>query len=75
MVQVVAKTLVKELVEDILVVGEFPDSFIDDYLRLPSAQEIDFAIGLEPRTALVHKALFRMAPTKLKDLKHNFRNW
>ncbi|KAA0036149.1 ty3-gypsy retrotransposon protein [Cucumis melo var. makuwa] len=52
-----------------LVVREYPDVFPDELPRLPPPREIDFAIELEPGTASISKAPYRMAPAELKKLK------
>ena len=56
-------------IRDIPVVREFSDVFPDDLLGLPSDREIEFSIDLLLGTAPISKAPYRMAPTKLKELK------
>lgn len=56
-------------IEDILIVKYFPRVFSDDLPELLPDRETEFAIELEPVTAPVHKAPYRMAPTELKGLK------
>ncbi|TYJ97414.1 pol protein [Cucumis melo var. makuwa] len=51
------------------VVREYPDIFPDELPGLSPLREIDFAIELEPGTAPISKALYRMAPAELKELK------
>ncbi|KAL0555978.1 hypothetical protein IC582_004481 [Cucumis melo] len=51
------------------VVREYPDVFPDELPGLPPPREIDFAIELEPGTAPISRAPYRMAPTELKELK------
>ncbi|KAA0057110.1 pol protein [Cucumis melo var. makuwa] len=51
------------------VAREYPDVFLDELLGLPPPREIDFAIELEPGTAPISRAPYRMAPTELKVLK------
>ena len=55
--------------EDIPVVIKFPDVFPKDLLGLPPDREIDFHIELAPGTEPISKAPYRMAPSKLKELK------
>ena len=55
--------------EDILVVIEFPDVFLEDLLGIPPDREIDFQIELAPGTEPISKAPYRMAPLELKELK------
>ncbi|KAA0056320.1 gag protease polyprotein [Cucumis melo var. makuwa] len=52
-----------------LVVREYPNVFSDEFSGLPPPREIDFAIELEPGTAPISRAPYRMAPTELKELK------
>ena len=54
---------------DIPIVREFSDVFSNDLPGLPLDCEIEFSIDLLPRTAPISKALYRMAPTELKELK------
>ncbi|TYK28169.1 gag protease polyprotein [Cucumis melo var. makuwa] len=51
------------------VVWEYPDVFPDELPGLPPPREVDFAIELEPGTAPISRALYRMAPAELKELK------
>ncbi|TYK03797.1 pol protein [Cucumis melo var. makuwa] len=51
------------------VVKEYPDVFPDELPGLPPPREIDFAIELEPNTAPISRAPYRMAPTELKEMK------
>ena len=55
--------------DDIPVVREFPDVFPEDLLGIPIDREIEFSIDLLSGTSPISKALYRMAPTELKELK------
>jgi hypothetical protein len=55
--------------EDIHVVQEFPDVFPDDLPRMPPEREIEFKIELQPSTAPIAKAPYKMSPLELKELK------
>ena len=55
--------------EEILVVREFPDVFLEYLLGIPPDREIDFQIELAPGTKPISKALYRMASIELKELK------
>ncbi|GKV43108.1 hypothetical protein SLEP1_g50442 [Rubroshorea leprosula] len=59
--------------EDIPVVCEFPDVFSEDLPSLPPDREIEFPVDLVPGTRPISKALYRMAPTELKELKIDLR--
>ncbi|KAL0537403.1 hypothetical protein IC582_026381 [Cucumis melo] len=52
-----------------LVVREYPNVFPDELPGLPPLRKIDFAIELEPNTAPIFRAPYRMALVKLKELK------
>jgi hypothetical protein len=55
--------------EDIHVVQEFLDVFLDDLAGMPPEREIEFKIELQPGTAPIAKALYKMSPVELKELK------
>jgi hypothetical protein len=55
--------------EDIHVVQEFPDVFSDDLPEMPPERVIEFKIELQPGTAPVAKAPYKMSPVELKELK------
>ncbi|KAA0066169.1 ty3-gypsy retrotransposon protein [Cucumis melo var. makuwa] len=46
------------------VVREYPDVFPNELLRLSPPRKIDFAIELEPGTASISRAPYRMAPAE-----------
>jgi hypothetical protein len=55
--------------EDIHVVRESPDVFPDDLPRMPPERAIEFKIELQPSTAPIAKAPYKMSPMELKELK------
>jgi hypothetical protein len=55
--------------KDIHVVQEFSDVFLDDLPGMPPEQEIEFKIELQPDTAPIAKAPYKMSPVELKELK------
>ena len=56
-------------VEKIPVVREFPDVFPEVLPGIPLEREVDLAIEIIPGTVPMSRALYRMAPTELKELK------
>ncbi|KAA0048101.1 gag protease polyprotein [Cucumis melo var. makuwa] len=52
-----------------LLVREYLDVFPDELPRLPPSREIDFVIELEPGTAPISRAPYKMALAELKDLE------
>jgi hypothetical protein len=55
--------------EDIHVVREFLDVFPDDLPGMPPKRVIEFKIELQPGTAPIAKALYKMSHVETKDLK------
>jgi hypothetical protein len=55
--------------EDIHVVREFPDVFPDDLPGMPPERAIEFKIELQPSTAPIAKAPYKMSPVEMKELK------
>jgi len=51
------------------VVHEFEDVFSEEVSGLPPSKEVEFTIDLVLGTGLVSMAPYRMAPTKLVELK------
>jgi hypothetical protein len=56
-------------IEDIHVVREFLNVFLDDLPGMPSERAIEFKIELQPGIALIAKAPYKMSPVELKELK------
>ena len=55
--------------ENIRVVKEFPDVFLEELPGLPLEREVDLSIEILPGTVPISRAHYRMAPTELKELK------
>ncbi|KAM1168316.1 hypothetical protein ACFX19_030767 [Malus domestica] len=55
--------------ENVPVVRNFIDVFLDDLPGLPPTREIEFTIDLLPGTNPISLALYRMAPAELRELK------
>jgi hypothetical protein len=55
--------------EDIHVVREFLDVFLDDLSSMPPERAIEFKIELQPGTTPIIKALYKMSPVELAELK------
>ena len=55
--------------EDIPIVKDFPDVFLNYLPGLPPDREVGFTIDLVPRTTPISKAPYKMAPIELKELK------
>jgi hypothetical protein len=61
--------VVEMKLEDIHIVREFLDMFPDDLPRMPPERSIEFKIELQPGTAPMAKAPYKMSPMELKELK------
>jgi hypothetical protein len=55
--------------EDIHVVREFSDVFPDDLPGMPPERAIEFKIELQPGTAPIAKAPYKMSPVEMRELK------
>jgi hypothetical protein len=55
--------------EDIHVVREFSDVFPYDLPEMPPERAIEFKIELQPTTAPIAKAPYKMSPVEMKELK------
>nr|GFD61861.1 putative reverse transcriptase domain, aspartic peptidase domain protein [Tanacetum cinerariifolium] len=60
-------------IENLSVVREFVDIFLDELPGLPSDREIEFGIELIHGTEPISKASYRMAPVELKELKEHLQ--
>jgi hypothetical protein len=56
-------------IQDIPVVCEFPDVFLEDLPGLPPERDVEFVIELKPGTAPVSRRSYRMPPNELVELK------
>ena len=55
----------KSSLEDIPVVREFPDVFLEEIFGMPPLREVEFCIDLTPGATPISKAPYYMAPTEL----------
>lgn len=59
----------KTRLQNIPVVRDVPEVFLEDLSRLPHNQEIEFSIDLVHGYALISKAPYRIAPSEFRELK------
>ena len=57
------------VLEDIPVVCEYPDVFLEELPGMPPDREVKFVIELMPGTAPISKQPYRMPPNELKEFK------
>jgi hypothetical protein len=55
--------------EDIHIIREFLDVFLDDLPGMPSERAIEFKIELQPCTAPIAEAPYKMSPVEMRELK------
>jgi hypothetical protein len=56
-------------IQDIPVVCEFPDIFLEDLPGLPPERDVEFVIELKPGTTPISRRSYRMPPNELAELK------
>ncbi|GJU20130.1 putative reverse transcriptase domain-containing protein [Tanacetum coccineum] len=54
--------------EDVPIIREFLEVFLEDLPGLPPARQVEFQIDLVPGAALVARASYRLAPAELQEL-------
>ncbi|GJT49355.1 putative reverse transcriptase domain-containing protein [Tanacetum coccineum] len=59
--------------EEIVVVRDFPEVFLDDLLGLPPIREIEFHIELIPGAILVKKSPYRLTPFEMEELSDQLK--
>ncbi|GJZ85415.1 putative reverse transcriptase domain-containing protein [Tanacetum coccineum] len=55
-------------IKDVPIVQDFPEVFLEDFPGLPLARPVKFQIDLIPGAAPVARALYRLAPSEIKEL-------
>ncbi|GJU74456.1 putative reverse transcriptase domain-containing protein [Tanacetum coccineum] len=63
----------KKRLEDILVVREFPEVFLEDLPGLPPVHQVEFQINLIPRAAPVARTPYRLAPSEMQELSNQLQ--
>ncbi|GJW84764.1 hypothetical protein Tco_0157909 [Tanacetum coccineum] len=58
----------EKLLEDVHVVRDFPEVFLEDLLRLPPTRQVEFQIDLVLGATLVAQSPYRLAPSKMQEL-------
>ncbi|GKA82295.1 putative reverse transcriptase domain-containing protein, partial [Tanacetum coccineum] len=66
--QVMEKKSDEKRLEDIPVVREFPEVFLEDLPGLPPVRQVEFQIDLIPGAAPVARAPYRLAPSEMQEL-------
>nr|GFA09014.1 putative reverse transcriptase domain-containing protein [Tanacetum cinerariifolium] len=72
-IRVMEKKSDKKRLEDIPVVREFPNVFLEDLPGLPPVRQAEFQIYLIPRAAPVARAYYRLAPSEMQKLSNQLQ--
>ncbi|GKG07117.1 hypothetical protein Tco_0330086, partial [Tanacetum coccineum] len=64
---------VKKRLEDVPIVRDFPDVFLEDLPGLPPTRQVEFHIDLIPGVAPVAWAPYRLAPFEMKELSEQLK--
>ncbi|GKA23398.1 putative reverse transcriptase domain-containing protein [Tanacetum coccineum] len=65
---VTEKKLKEKRLEDVPIICDFPKLFPEELPRLPPPRKVEFQIDLVPGAAPVTRALYRLAPSEMKEL-------
>ncbi|GJY31661.1 putative reverse transcriptase domain-containing protein [Tanacetum coccineum] len=63
----------KKRLEDVPIVQDFPDVFLEDLPGLPLTRQVEFQIDLIPGAAPVARAPYRLAPSEMKELSEQLK--
>ncbi|GJQ96634.1 putative reverse transcriptase domain-containing protein [Tanacetum coccineum] len=59
--------------EDVPILRDFPEVFLEDLLGLPPTRQVEFRIDLVPGAAPVARAPYRLAPSEIKELSEQLK--
>nr|GEY52399.1 putative reverse transcriptase domain-containing protein [Tanacetum cinerariifolium] len=59
--------------KDVPIIQGFPEVFLEDFPGLSTARPVEFQIDLIPGAALVSRAPYRLAPSKMKELSEQLQ--
>ena len=58
----------KAIVDDVSIVRDYTDVFLEDLHGVPPERQVEFRIDLVPGAALIAKASYRLVPTGIQEL-------
>ncbi|GKC89946.1 putative reverse transcriptase domain-containing protein [Tanacetum coccineum] len=70
---VIEKKPKEKRLEDVPVIRDFPEVYPDDLPRLPPPRQVEFQIDLVLRDAPVARALYRLAPSEMRELSEKLQ--
>ncbi|GKC45648.1 putative reverse transcriptase domain-containing protein [Tanacetum coccineum] len=59
--------------EDVPIIRDFPEVFLEDLSGLPPTRQVEFQIDLVPSTSPVARAPYRLAPFEMKELSEQLQ--
>ncbi|GJV89286.1 putative reverse transcriptase domain-containing protein [Tanacetum coccineum] len=59
--------------EDVPIIRDFPEVFLEDLPSLPPTRQVEFQIDLMPGVAPVARAPYRLAPSEMKELSEQLQ--
>ncbi|GJV62081.1 putative reverse transcriptase domain-containing protein [Tanacetum coccineum] len=68
-----AKGSEEKRLEDVQIVQDFPEVFLEDLPGLPPTRQVEFQIDLVPGAAPVARAPYRLAPSEMKELSEQLK--
>nr|GEW06328.1 hypothetical protein [Tanacetum cinerariifolium] len=71
--QVTEKKPAKKQPQDVLVICNFPEVFLDDLPGLPPPRQVEFKIKLIPSAVPIARAPYRLASSELKELSDQLK--
>nr|GFB62594.1 putative reverse transcriptase domain-containing protein [Tanacetum cinerariifolium] len=71
--QVTESEPAKKQLQDMSVICNFPEVFLDDLPGLPPPRQVEFKIELMPGAAPIARAPYRLAPSELKELSDQLK--
>ncbi|GJW09824.1 putative reverse transcriptase domain-containing protein [Tanacetum coccineum] len=71
--QIMEKKSDEKRLEDIPVVREFPEVFLENLPGLPPVRQVEIQIDLIPGTAPVARAPYRLAPSEMQELSNQLQ--
>jgi len=60
-------------IEEVLVVCQYPDVFLEELLGMPPDRDLEFIIDVIPKTTPIAKRPYRMVAIELEELKKQLR--
>ncbi|GKD00548.1 reverse transcriptase domain-containing protein, partial [Tanacetum coccineum] len=63
----------EQKLDDIPIVRDFPEVFLEDLAGLPPQRQVEFRIDIVSRAMLIEKSPYRLAPSKMPELSEQLQ--